>query len=202
MDVSIVESVFSIMEGIYPEYAGAGVQREPSGSTITGIVPTNTYRCTDGRFVVIGGNGDSIFKRLMRIAGRDDLANDERLATNPGRVEHERLIDSALQAWTGSLDAAVVLDQLAQAEVPAGAINSIADIAQDPHFMARETFEEVLVRGQARRIPALHPKLSDTPGRSRSGGPALGQHTDEVLREWLSASEDSLIQWRKAGVIA
>lgn len=201
VDVSIVESVFNIMEGIYPEYAGAGVQREPSGSTITGIVPTNTYRCADGRFVVIGGNGDSIFKRLMRIAGREDLANDDRLATNPGRVEHERLIDAALQTWTNSLEAEDVLDQLAKAEVPAGAINSIADIADDPHFIARDTFEEVEVRGEIRRIPAIHPKLSHTPGGSRTGGPALGQHTDEVLMEWLGASAESLTHWRKAGAI-
>ena len=201
VDVSIVESVFNIMEGIYPEYAGAGVQREPSGSTITGIVPTNTYRCADGRFVVIGGNGDSIFKRLMQLAGRDDLANDDRLASNPGRVEHERLIDAALQTWTGSQNADSVLHQLAQAEVPAGAINSIGDIAADPHFIARDTFEEVLVRGQPRQIPAIHPKLSSTPGESRTGGPALGEHTDEVLREWLSVTDEVLHQWRKTGAI-
>lgn len=195
VDVSIVESVFNMMEGIYPEYAGSGVQREPSGSTLTGIVPTNTYRCADGRFVVIGGNGDAIFKRLMQAAGREDLAKDERLAHNPGRVEHERLIDTALQAWAATLDAPDLLDILATEGVPAGAINTISDIACDPHFMARDAFEEVQVRGEARGIPALHPKLSKTPGCSHSGGPKLGEHTAQVLQEWLNASDEDIAGW-------
>lgn len=201
VDVSIVESVFNMMEGVYPEYAGAGVQREPSGSTLTGIVPTNTYRCADGRFVVIGGNGDSIFKRLMQLAGRDDLANDERLASNPGRVTHERLIDKALQDWASAHDASDLLVALAKAEVPSGAINSIADIAKDPHFIERDAFESVDVRGESRRIPAIHPKLSKTCGRSLSGGPALGEHTDAVLKEWLEAEDEELARWHSSGAI-
>lgn len=201
VDVSIVESVFNIMEGVYPEYAGAGVQREPSGSTITGIVPTNTYRCADGRFVVIGGNGDSIFKRLMELAGREDLANDERLASNPGRVKHERLIDKAIQDWASSHDAAHLLELLAKAEVPSGAINSIADIANDPHFIQRDVFETIEVRGQARSIPSIHPKLSKTGGETRAGGPALGEHTHAVLEEWLGVDADTLKQWHLSGAI-
>ena len=201
VDVSIVESVFNMMEGVYPEYVGSGVQREPSGTTVTGIVPTNTYRCADARFVVIGGNGDAIFKRLMQAAGRDDLANDERLAHNPGRVRHERLIDTALQTWASTLDADDLLEALSQADVPAGAINSIADIAQDPHFIARNAFEEVEVRGQKRGLPALHPKLSKTPGHTHSGGPSLGEHTDSVLKEWLGASDEAIARWRQNSVI-
>lgn len=201
VDVSIVESVFNMMEGVYPEYAGAGVQREPSGATLTGIVPTNTYRCADGRFVVIGGNGDSIFKRLMRLIEREDLADDVRLAHNPGRVEHERLIDGALQAWTGQLSSDDVLERLAASEVPAGPINSISDIAQDEHFQARNSFESVDVHGQERLIPALHPKLSKTPGHSSSAGPRLGQHTDEVLTEWLAANPEALAAWRESKAI-
>jgi crotonobetainyl-CoA:carnitine CoA-transferase CaiB-like acyl-CoA transferase len=201
VDVSIVESVFNMMEGVYPEYAGAGVQREPSGATLTGIVPTNTYRCVDGRFVVIGGNGDSIFKRLMRLIEREDLADDARLSHNPGRVEHQRLIDGALQAWTGQLNSNEVLERLAASEVPAGPINSISDIAQDPHFQARGSFESVKVRGQERWIPALHPKLSKTPGGSSSAGPSLGQHTDEVLTEWLDAEPEALATWRNSKAI-
>jgi len=201
VDVSIVESVFNMMEGVYPEFSGAGETREPSGSTLTGIVPTNTYRCVDGRFVVIGGNGDSIFQRLMRAAGRDDLADDPRLQNNKGRVQHERLIDSALQTWSGSMTADQLLLRLAKAEVPAGPINSIQDIAADEHFQAREAFESVTVRGETRSIPAIHPKLSATPGHSRSGGPALGQHTDAVLRDWLGINENTLQQWRENGTI-
>lgn len=201
VDVSIVESVFNMMEGVYPEYAGKGVQREPSGSTVTGIVPTNTYRCADGRFVVIGGNGDTIFKRLMSVAGRDDLANDERLAHNPGRVEHERMIDAALQTWAGTLDSNDLLEALSNADVPAGAINSISDIARDPHFIARNAFEQVQVRGEARGIPALHPKLSKTPGHSHSGGPSLGEHTAQVLKEWLNASDEAIELWRQNSAI-
>ena len=201
IDVSIVESVFNMMEGVYPEYAGSGVQREPSGSTVTGIVPTNTYRCADGRFVVIGGNGDTIFKRLMQVAGRDDLANDERLAHNPGRVEHERMIDAALQTWASGLESKELLNTLSNADVPAGAINSISDIATDPHFIARNAFETVQVRGETRGIPALHPKLSKTPGFSYSGGPKLGEHTAEVLKQWLNATDEDLAGWRKNGAI-
>jgi len=202
VDVSIVESVFNMMEGVYPEYSGAGVQREPSGSTITGIVPTNTYRCADGRFIVIGGNGDSIFKRLMHLAGRDDLANDERLADNPGRVKHERLIDKALQDWTGTLPSEELLVELAKSEVPSGAINSISDIATDPHFIERDAFESIEVRQEQRSIPALHPKLSKTAGQTKAGGPALGQHTNSVLKEWLDAADDDLNQWRENQVIS
>jgi len=202
VDVSIVESVFNMMEGVYPEYAGAGVQREPSGSTITGIVPTNTYRCADGRFVVIGGNGDSIFKRLMHLAGRDDLGNDSRLASNPGRVKHERLIDKALQDWTSTQNSKDLLLALAKAEVPSGAINSIADIAVDPHFIERDAFESVDIRGEQRRIPAMHPKLSKTAGQTLTGGPALGEHTDAVLKEWLNAEDSVLEQWRSNNAIS
>ena len=202
VDVSIVESVFNMLEGVYPEYVGKGVQREPSGTTVTGIVPTNTYRCADGRFVVIGGNGDTIFKRLMQIAGRDDLANDERLAHNPGRVQHERTIDAALQTWASSLDSNELLEALSSADVPAGAINTISDIASDPHFAARGAFEEVQVRDEIRGIPALHPKLSKTPGCSYQGGPSLGQHTEEVLKEWLDVTDEDLADWQSNNIIA
>src|SRR6266705_2233557 len=126
-----------------PEYDGAGVVREPSGSTLTGIVPTNTYRCRDGKYVIIGGNGDSIFQRLMRTAGRPEMATDPRLADNAGRVVHEAEIDAAIAAWTASLDAADVRKQLEAASVPAGPIYSVVDMMQDPHFHARGLFQEV-----------------------------------------------------------
>ena len=149
VDVAIYESVFNVLESVIPEYEGAGLVREPSGTTLTGIVPTNTYPCRDGRHVIIGGNGDSIFRRLMRAAGRADLAEDPRLSHNAGRVEHEKLIDDALAAWTRSLDSAEVLSRLEEADVPSGPIYSVADIMDDPHYRAREMFHRVEIDGGA-----------------------------------------------------
>lgn len=201
VDVSIVESVFNMMEGVFPEYDGAGVVREPSGSTVTGIVPTNTYQCADGLYVIIGGNGDSIFQRLMTVAGRADLADDPRLSNNIGRVRHEAEIDSALASWTASLNLAAVLGALEVVDVPAGPVNSIADIAADPHFQARDSFESVTVHGETRRLPAVHPRLQGTPSETRWAGPELGEHTNEVLAEWLDVDADECENWRSAGII-
>jgi crotonobetainyl-CoA:carnitine CoA-transferase CaiB-like acyl-CoA transferase len=181
VDVAIYESVFNMLEGVVPEYDGAGVVREPSGSTLTGIVPTNTYRCRDGRYVVIGGNGDSIYRRLMMAAGRADLADDPRLASNAGRVSHEDEIDQALSEWAGTLDAKDVLDRLENAEVPSGPIYSVADMVEDPHFQARGLFEPVEVDGESLALPAMVPKLEDTPGATRWPGPEIGAHNDEGL---------------------
>lgn len=196
VDVSIVESVLNMLESVVPEFTGAGLVREPSGSTLTGIVPTNTYRCADDRYVVIGGNGDSIFRRLMRAAERADLADDARLQDNPGRVVHEAEIDAALSDWTGSRNAAEILGILAEAEVPSAPIYDAADICEDPHFRSRGFFETVETGGGPLEIPALHPKLQQTPGATHSAGPALGQHTCQVLTEMLSldqAAIDALI---------
>ena len=201
VDVSIVESVFNMLEGALPEFDGAGVVREPSGSTLTGIVPTNTYRCSDGKFVVIGGNGDSIFKRLMKVAGRADLADDDRLSTNTGRVVHEREIDAALASWTQTLTAMELLTALDKAEVPAGPINSIADIARDPHFKARGMFEAVVVGDQQRHVPAIPPRLLRTPGSTDWPGPDLGEHTDAVLQQWLDFSSAQITELRAQQVI-
>lgn len=201
VDVSIVESVFNMLEGVLPEYTGAGVVREPSGTTVTGIVPTNTYRCRDGRHVVIGGNGDSIFKRLMRAAGRTDMAEDPALADNRGRVQHERRIDEALADWCAQHDAAELLSLLEQADVPAGPINSIADIAADPHFTARGAFETVQSGEESRTVPALYPRLATTPGSTRWAGPALGEHTREVLGGWLDIDAARLEDWEARHII-
>jgi len=201
VDVSIVESVFNMMEGVLPEFDGAGLVREPSGSTVTGIVPTNTYRCLDGRFIVIGGNGDTIFKRLMIAIGRPDMADDDRLQDNPGRVAHEPLIDEALSRWAAALNSVDALDILDDADVPAGPVNSIADISQDPHFRARGVFEDINVNGETRQLPAVHPVLQDTPAQSRWAGPELGEHTDAVLSDLLSVDSAQLEQWRRKKVI-
>ncbi len=201
VDIGIFEAVYNLMEAVVPEYDRAGVVREPSGSTITGIVPTNTYRCRDELFVIIGGNGDSIFKRLMRAAGRPDLADDPRLETNEGRVRHEREIDDALAAWTATLGAEQVLTALGEARVPAGPIYSVREMMEDPHYRARGLFEEMPVSGRPLKIPSIQPKLTETPGRTEWTGPALGEHTEEVLRSLLGLGDDELESLRRDGVI-
>jgi len=201
VDVAIYESVFNLLEAVVPEYDGAGVVREPSGSTITGIVPTNTYQCADGRYIVIGGNGDSIYQRLMRAIGRPEMAEDPRFATNAKRVENEKEIDGAILAWTGTLDSGAALEVLRRAEVPNGPIYSVADMMADPHFNARGMFETVQVAGKPLRIPAIPPRLGDTPGRTDAPGPALGAHTDEVLEALLGLGAEARAELRGAGVI-
>lgn len=201
IDVSIVESVFNMMEGVVSEFDGTGQVREPSGTTVTGIVPTNTYPCKDGKYIVIGGNGDTIFKRLMDAVGRSDMAEDARMANNAGRVEHEAGIDQVLADWSASLNSTDALRILEQAAVPAGPINSIADVVTDPHFQARGSFEQVHVNGEQRVVPAVHPKLSRTPGSTDWAGPELGAHTQSVLEQWLEATPDSIQNWTDTEVI-
>ena len=201
IDAALYESVFNLMEGVVPEYSGAGVVREPSGSTITGIAPTNTYRCADGKFVIIGANGDSIFRRLMQAIGRIDLAEDPRMSDNAGRVAHERELDAALGAWTSSRNLSEVLDQLEHAAVPSGPIYSVADMFTDPHFQARGVFEEVEVKGETLKIPAIMPFLSATPGRTDWPGASVGQHNDEVLGELLGYDADARQALARDGVI-
>jgi crotonobetainyl-CoA:carnitine CoA-transferase CaiB-like acyl-CoA transferase len=201
VDVAIYESVFNLLESVVPEYDGAGVVRAPSGSTITGIVPTNTYGCADGKYVIIGGNGDSIYQRLMRAIGRPEMAEDPRYATNARRVENEREIDDAISAWTGERDSAAVLEALRKAEVPNGPIYNVADMMADPHFNARGMFESVEVNGKPLKIPAIPPLLGETPGRTDAPGPALGAHTDEVLEGLLGVAGAARAELRAAGVI-
>ena len=201
VDVAIYESVFNVLESVVPEYDGAGLVREPSGTTLTGIVPTNTYPCRDGRHVIIGGNGDSIYRRLMRAAGRPDLADDPRLAHNAGRVEHEKLIDDALAEWTRSLDSAEVLSRLAEADVPSGPIYSVADIMEDPHYGAREMFHRVEIDGQPLVLPAMSPRLGATPGGTAWPGPELGSHNREILEERLGLGEAEIEALRGKGVL-
>lgn len=202
IDVSIVESVFNMMEGVVSEFDGTGQVREPSGTTVTGIVPTNTYECSDGKYIVIGGNGDSIFKRLMHALGRSDMADDARMATNAGRVEHEATIDQVLSQWSASLSSIDALRLLEEAAVPAGPINSIADVVADPHFQARGSFESVSVNGAQRVVPAVHPKLSRTPGSTQWAGPQLGAHTRSILEQWLALEPEAIKTWEDAGVIS
>lgn len=197
VDISIFESVFNMMEAVVPEYSGSEIVREPSGSTLTGIVPTNTYQCADSKYVVIGGNGDSIYKRLMITAGREDLANDERLSDNAGRVEHEEKIDQALCDWTRQHSSETILSMLEKAEVPSGPIYSVVDMFDDPHYRARGLFEAVDHADGRLEIPAIHPRLEDTPGRTDQSAPDLGEHTDLVLGSLLNLSDEEIRKLRE-----
>ena len=201
IDTALYEAAFNLLEGVVPEYDGAGVVREPSGSTVTGIVPTNTYRCADGKFIVIGANGDSIFRRLCEAMGREDMAADPRLAHNAGRVEHEAAIDAAIGAWAEAIDSAQALATLERARVPAGPIYSVADMMVDPHFVARGLFEEVGFDGRRLKIPAMVPKLSATPGRTDWAGPEVGAFNREVYGELLGLDEEELAALAARGVI-
>jgi formyl-CoA transferase len=202
VDVAIVESIFNLMESVVPEYAKYGLVRDRHGSKVTGIVPSNTYPCADGKFIIVGGNGDSIFRRLMVAAGRADLATDPRLARNDGRVRHEREIDEAITAWTSQHPFEEVLAALDAADVPAGPIYSVADQLSDPHFRSRGLFEEVaLPDGDTVTIPAMAPVLSGTPGRTAWPGPPLGEHNREVYGGLLGLSDAELDDLRARGVI-
>ena len=201
VDVAIYESMFNLLEAVVPEFSGAGVVREPAGTTVTGIVPTNTYRCRDGKYVVVGGNGDSIFKRLMRAIGRADMADDPELAHNPGRVAREADIDAAIAHWCAGLDSHRAIALLEAAEVPVGPIYSVADMFEDPHFRARGLFEEFPVQGRPLAIPAIAPRLADTPGRTDWTGPAVGSHNEEVFSGLLRLDADRLMELMRSGVI-
>lgn len=194
VDVALYESMFNLLEAVVPEFDGAGVVREPSGTTVTGIVPTNTYRCKDGKYVVIGGNGDSIFKRLMAVAGRQDMADDPAMANNAGRVEHEQVIDQVLADWCASHDSPSLLSLLEEARVPSGPIYNAEDMLADPHFNDRHLFEQVEINGKPLKIPAILPKLSDTPGETAWPGGEVGSHNREVFTDLLGLNEETIEQ--------
>ena len=200
VDVALFESVFNLLEAVIPEFDGAGEIRQPAGSTVTGIVPTNTYRCADGKYVIIGGNGDSIFKRLMVTAERPDLAEDPRLAKNPGRVANEAEIDGAIEAWCATLPSPEVLEKLEANRVPCGPIYSAADMMADPHFQARGLFQQVEINGAPLRIPAIMPRLGGTPGATRWPGGDAGGDTESVARGELGLSEEEFQRLKAQGV--
>ena len=181
VDVALYEAVFAMMESMLPEFGMDGHVRERTGASLPGIVPSNTYPCRDGRYVVIGANADSIFKRMMRAIGRTDLAEDPALASNDGRVRRTEEIDRAIGEWAGRNDLDHVLQVLDEAEVPSGKIYSIADIVADLHYQARGMIERHRSKGADLLLPGVVPKMSETPGSTRWIGPKLGEHTDEVL---------------------
>ena len=201
IDVALYESMFNLMEAVVPEFSGAGVIRQPSGTTVTGIVPTNTYRCKNRKYVVIGGNGDSIFQRLMEVAGHPEMASDPRMSNNAGRVIHEAEIDHALATWCLSKESDEILSLLEEARVPAGPIYNVEDMFSDPHFNARGMFEQVEINGKPLKIPAILPKLSETPGRTDWPGGDVGSHTQEILENILSFNKSDIARLKEQGVI-
>ena len=201
IDVALHEAVFNVMESLLPEYSAFGAVREAAGSALPGIAPSNAYRCNDG-YVLIAGNGDSIFKRLMAVIGRDDLAHDPALADNAGRVVRVAEIDAAISVWTATRPITEVLDLLGGASVPAGKVYTAKDIAEDPHYRARDMILAQSTRdGYELEVPGVVPKLLGTPGTVRSSAPGLGDDTDGVLRE-LGLSEPDIAALRTKGVVA
>ena len=202
IDVALFEAVFNCMESLLPEYSAFGAVREPAGSALPGIAPSNAYRCADGGYALIAGNGDSIFKRLMTAIGRDDLGGDPALADNSGRVARVAEIDAAIGAWAEQRNVTEVLAALDAAAVPAGRIYSVADIAADPHYQARGMIETVrMPDGSALSVPGIVPKLSRTPGSHRRNAPALGQDTDAVLGE-IGLTPAQIQALKDKGIIA
>ena len=190
IDVALYEAVFNMMESLLPEYDAFGVIRERSGSVLPGIAPTNAYPSKGGEYVLIAGNGDSIFRRLMAAIGRTDLADDPALAGNAGRVGRVQEIDEAIAAWTAERSVDDILAAMEKAKVPAGRIYSARDIAEDPHYAARGMIEKVVTRdGLELNVPGVVPKLSATPGAIRTTAPHLGEDTDAVLQGLGYAAE-------------
>jgi len=201
VDVSLVESVFNLMESLVPEYDLLGHVRERSGGALPGIAPSNTYPTEDDGYVVIAGNSDPIFRRLMQAIGRADLADDPALAHNDGRARHCAMLDEAIAAWTSHHSTNDVLAALELAEVPAGRIYSVADIVSDPHYQARDMLLQAQLPGGASvKMPGIVPKLSDTPGEVRWQGPTLGEHTGSVLSELGFATEE-IERLRREGAV-
>ncbi|MCG2593903.1 CoA transferase [Ramlibacter sp. XY19] len=190
IDVALTEAVFNVMESLVPEYSAFGAVREPAGSALPGIAPSNAYRCSDG-VVLIAGNGDSIFKRLMQAIGREDLGADPALADNAGRVARVEELDRAIEAWTQSRGVTEVLQVLGAAKVPAGRVYTARDIVEDPHYRARDMIRKQKTRdGHELEVPGIVPKLLGTPGSVRSSAPRLGDDTDAVLQELGFAAGD------------
>jgi crotonobetainyl-CoA:carnitine CoA-transferase CaiB-like acyl-CoA transferase len=201
VDVALYESMYNLLEAVVPEYDGAGEIREPSGTTVTGIVPTNTYECKDGKFLVIGGNGDSIFARLMQAVGRADIAENPNYASNADRVVHQRFLDDVLKKWCKKKTIKNAMSILEESRVPCGPVYNVADMMSDPHFNDRELFEKVEINGEPLNIPAILPKLSQSPGATEWPGPKLASHTDDILQS-IGITEDKIKIFKTNGIVA
>ncbi len=200
IDIALYEAVFNCMESLLPEYSAFGEVRQAAGSALPGIAPTNAYLCADGGYVLVAGNGDSIFKRLMIAIGRDDLGNDPQLENNDGRVKRVAELDQAIGEWAKTVSTDKALEILDSVAVPAGRIYTVADIANDPHYKARENIQSIQMRdGSTLAVPGVIPKLSRTPGTIKTLAPDIGQNTDEILRS-IGLSELQVASLKERGV--
>ena len=206
VDVALYESVFAITESLLPEYDGYGIIRQRTGNILPGLTPSNIYPCQDNRWVVIGGNADGVFKRLMQAISQAELATDPRFGDNPGRTGHQEYLDGVISDWTSRHTLDEVMETMNEAGVPAGPIYDASDIVNDPHFSARAMIEDHQVtilpgKYQSVRFPGIVPKLSETPGETRWLGPELGQHNDEVYGQLLGFTTERLESLRQDGII-
>ncbi|WP_255532136.1 CaiB/BaiF CoA transferase family protein [Polynucleobacter parvulilacunae] len=200
IDIALYEAVFNCMESLLPEYSAFGEVRQAAGSALPGIAPTNAYQCADGGYVLVAGNGDSIFKRLMTVIGRDDLGNDPQLENNDGRVKRVAELDQAIGEWTKTVSTTKALDALDSVAVPAGRIYTVADIANDPHYKARENIQTIQMKdGSKVDVPGVIPKLSRTPGSIKTLAPDIGQNTDEILKS-IGLSDHQVASLKERGI--
>jgi formyl-CoA transferase len=200
IDIALYEAVFNCMESLLPEYSAFGEVRQAAGSALPGIAPTNAYLCSDGGYVLVAGNGDSIFKRLMTMIGRDDLGNDPQLENNEGRVQRVTELDQAIGAWARTVTTDKALELLDSVAVPAGRIYTVADIATDPHYKARENIQTIQMQdGSKVDVPGIIPKLSRTPGSIRSLAPDIGANTDEILKG-IGLSDAQVASLKERGI--
>ena len=200
IDIALYEAVFNCMESLLPEYSAFGEIRQAAGSAMPGIAPTNAYLCADGGYVLVAGNGDSIFKRLMTLIGREDLGNDPQLVNNEGRVKRVVELDQAISGWAKTMNTTKALEMLDSVAVPAGRIYTVADIANDPHYKARDNIQTIRMQdGSQLDVPGVIPKLSRTPGSIKTLAPDIGQHTDAILNS-IGLSDDQIKSLKERGV--
>jgi len=200
IDIALYEAVFNCMESLLPEYSAFGEVRQAAGSALPGIAPSNAYQCADGGYVLVAGNGDSIFKRLMTVIGRDDLGNDPQLENNDGRVKRVAELDQAIGKWAKTVSTTKALEVLDSVAVPAGRIYTVADIASDPHYKARENIQTIQMQdGSKLDVPGVIPKLSRTPGSIKTLAPGIGENTDEILKS-IGLTEVQVASLKERGI--
>ena len=200
IDIALYEAVFNCMESLLPEYSAFGEVRQAAGSALPGIAPTNAYLCADGGYVLVAGNGDSIFKRLMTVIGRDDLGNDPQLENNDGRVKRVAELDQAIGEWAKTVSTDKALEILDSVAVPVGRIYTVADIANDPHYKARGNIQTIQMQdGSKLDVPGVIPKLSRTPGSIKTLAPDIGENTDEILQS-IGLNDSQVASLKERGI--
>ena len=200
IDIALYEAVFNCMESLLPEYSAFGEVRQAAGSALPGIAPTNAYLCADGGYVLVAGNGDSIFKRLMTVIGRDDLGNDPQLENNDGRVKRVAELDQAIGEWAKTVSTDKALEILDSVAVPVGRLYTVADIANDPHYKARGNIQTIQMQDGSRLdVPGVIPKLSRTPGSIKTLAPDIGENTDEILQS-IGLNKSQVASLKERGI--